>query len=223
VIGSREVLDRLEVRDISLGGVRIHSPGPLSRGSRVSLEFDQPEVGLLMAMNGEIVWVRPDPSGGGCEAGARFIDTDTFTASQLLSKVLSLPTVVRTEQPAEPAVERRRAPRLVEPCPVEYRRVSARWFSPWHPSVALDLSGSGVAFRSLEESPLETLLSVRVRLPRNQGTVRARGTVVWCTKESENPPSYRVGLHFLEMSAHDQHLLAGYIAHELQERIDRSS
>ena len=56
-----------EVRDISLGGLRVYSDDPHPLGARLELELVLPD-GALLVFDAEVVWVDPLPG----ESPARF-------------------------------------------------------------------------------------------------------------------------------------------------------
>jgi len=210
-----------EVRDLSAGGVRIHTGKESPVGTRLSLDFRCPELGLNEAIRGEVVWTRRDADAESYNLGVRFVETDPFPAAKLFEKGAALPDEAPAAPEPVPPEERRVSPRVEEGCPIRYRPAPAGWFSSWFSSSAVNLSGSGVAF-AVEEEPIKEkgFLELEIALPAPGGKIRARALVV---RGGQLEEKHRVvGVHFVEMSEGHQRALAEYLADALQRGLETS-
>jgi len=195
--------------------VRIHTGRELPVGTRLSVDFRCPELGLDEAIRGEVVWTRKDADAESCNIGVRFVETDPFPAEKLFEKVAALPEEAPAASEPAPPEERRVSPRVPEGCPIRYRPSPAGWFSSWFSSSAVNLSGSGVAFAAEEEQIKENgFLELEIALPAPGGKIRARALMVRCEQLEEE--GRVVGVHFVEMSEEHQRALAEYMANALQ-------
>lgn len=81
--------------DISQGGVRLMTQGPvaLAAHARLNIELDAGSVGPSLPITGNALWCMPDPQskgGKGCITGFEFIEVDASTESILTSYLKSL-------------------------------------------------------------------------------------------------------------------------------------
>jgi c-di-GMP-binding flagellar brake protein YcgR len=214
------VSESVEVRDVSLGGIRIHAAREVPVGTQLCLEFRRPDLGLDETLHGEVVWSRRDADQAGFNIGIRFLGNDPFLAEQLFEKLSTLPSVATETAEQSLAEERRLSPRVQERCPLRYRLAPAGWFSPWYPASVMDLSGSGLAFCTSEEVKDRCFLEIELSLPGGVSKVRARSLVV--RSHRKEGTGWMVGVHFLEMSEEHQRLLARYMAAALESRLEGS-
>jgi len=220
-VGSNKPAAQVDLRDISEGGARLHSEFPVERGSRILLDFRRPESGLDQTFHAEVMWVRPNPENTHWDWGVRFQASESFGIQQLFEKLnnISEDPIPEPKPVQKQPEERRGAVRIQEHCPVRFAKSPASWLTSWMTSTALDLSGSGIAFKSSHPHELGAMLDVEIQLQGETARPKVTGVVARC--DALEAGEHRVGLQFIKMDDLSQQLLSSYLSRKLREHLDR--
>jgi c-di-GMP-binding flagellar brake protein YcgR len=210
----------VDLRDISEGGVRLHSDFAVEKGTRMLLDFKRPDHGLEQTVHAEVMWVRPDPENTQWDWGVRFQENESFAIQQLFEKLSSIsedPLPAPQPAPQQPE-ERRGTVRILENCAVRFAKSPTGWLTSWIDSTALDLSGSGIAFKSTSPHEPGSMLDVEILLEGETMRLKATGVVARCDELQEG--EHRLGLQFIKMDDRSQKQLSSYLSRRLRERLE---
>jgi c-di-GMP-binding flagellar brake protein YcgR len=220
-IGANVAPSKVDLRELSEGGARLHSDFPVEKGSRMLLDFKKPENGLDQTVHAEVMWVRADPENTQWDWGVKFQENESFAIQQLFEKLRSASEDSIPEQkPIQKQPEERRgAVRIQEHFSVRFTKSPAGWLTSWMTSTALDLSGSGIAFRSTQPFDPGTMLDLELQLQDEATRPKVTGVVARCDALPEG--EHRVGLQFVQMDEMSQKQLSSYLSRRLREHLDR--
>jgi hypothetical protein len=219
-VGSNLPSAKADLRDISEGGARLHSDFTVEKGARMLLDFKRPEHGLDQTIHAEVMWVRPGPENTQWDWGVRFQENESFAIQQLFEKLsnVSENPLPEPQPELEETEDRRGAVRIQENCPVRFANSPTGWLTSWTNSTALDVSGSGIAFKSAHPHEPGAMLDVEIQLEGETTRPKATGVVARCDALPEG--EHRVGLQFIKMDDRSQKQLSSYLSRRLRERLE---
>ncbi len=94
-----------------------------------------------------------------------------------------------------PAVEKRRFPRLKKACAVRYKRVASESLpEEGAEGITVNISGGGICFEVGEAIEPGALLAIELTLPEFEAPVVSLGRTVWC--EPREGGRFELGLEF---------------------------
>ena len=112
---------------------------------------------------------------------------------------------------SETGIERRRAPRAEVDIPI---RLTPR--DTAQPAQLVNISTSGICCTFGEAVNEMTLVGLSLELPSQDTAVQVKGAVVRCEKlRDRNPPTYKIGVFFTEMSPETRRAIEAFVESRL--------
>ena len=78
---------KVEIADISTGGVGVRADGKMIRGDMVELEIGLPDDNIPIFLAGEVIWVSKDVHMNKYQAGIKFIKLSSCDRERIISYI----------------------------------------------------------------------------------------------------------------------------------------